>query len=62
MSKLLTLTGLPLLCGAAAAQNVYTFDIDQMASNFTWTGTSDLGPVNPAPTTHWWSARSPIVG
>ncbi|MEM7516136.1 MAG: hypothetical protein AAF368_04320 [Planctomycetota bacterium] len=38
------------LAASAEAQSTYVFDINSAASNFTWTGSSDLGVVNPNPT------------
>ena len=51
MKHYLFAASLIALSTAAHAQlNVFTIDIDELNSPFTWSGTSDLGPVVPDPT------------
>lgn len=44
--------GFSSLCAAARAQTSFVFDLDQPSSNFTWSGTSTVGPIvgNPSNT------------
>jgi hypothetical protein len=51
MRALLQVLSSLVLAGVAAAQNEFTFTLNQAQSNFNWSGTSSLGPIVGNPST-----------